>query len=131
MLNRREFVRCASSGAVLPALLSGAGADAAAPTMSLNVLYPMHEGARFDVAYYRATHIPLAMRVMKAARVKLIEGVPNGAGAAPPFAMLAHFEFASAEALQAGVADAGMAEVRADIPTFTDIRPVVMVGKTE
>lgn len=130
MLNRREFVRSAASAGVLPVLLSATAADAPAETMSLNVLYPRHEGSRFDLAYYRATHIPLAMRVMKAASVKLIEGVPNGAGVAPPFAMIAHFEFASAEALQAGLADAGMAEVRADIPTFTDIRPVVMVGQT-
>ena len=130
MVNRREFVRSAATAGVLPALMTGMGVDAAEPAMSLNVLYPHHEGARFDLAYYKATHIPLAMRVMKATSVKLIEGMPNAAGAPPPFVMIAHFEFASPEALRAGVTDPGMADVRADIAKFTDIRQVVMVGRT-
>ena len=72
-------------------------------TMSLNVIYPNHEGARFDTTYYRSTHIPLAMKVMNAARVILIEGVPMGSVAAP-YVMIAHFQFASPEALQAALA---------------------------
>ena len=35
-----------------------------------------------------------------------------------------------ARALTAGVADPGMAEVRADVANFTDIKPTVMVGKS-
>jgi len=99
------------------------------PTMSLNVLYPNHEGARFDIAYYRSTHIPLAMKVMKASSVMLIEGVSNGAAPAP-YAMIAHFQFPSADALKAALADPAMADVRADVPRFTDIRPTVMVGRS-
>jgi hypothetical protein len=55
---------------------------AAKQTMSLNVIYPNHEGARFDINYYRNSHIPLAMKVMKADNVILIEGIPIGASAA-------------------------------------------------
>jgi uncharacterized protein (TIGR02118 family) len=106
-----------------------AAQSAPAPTVSLNVLYPHHAGARFDHAYYRATHIPLAMKVMKAASVKLIEGVATPAGPAP-FAMIAHFEFPSLAALQAATASPAMAEVRADIAKFTDIKPVILIGKT-
>jgi uncharacterized protein (TIGR02118 family) len=69
------------------------------------------------------------MKVMKASSVMLIEGVPNGT-AAPPYAMIAHFKFASSEALKAGLADPGMADVRADIPKFTDIKPTIMLGKS-
>ena len=85
--------------------------------------------ARFDIAYYRATHIPLVMKVMKAAGVILIEGVPMGSTAAP-YAMIAHFQFASAEALQAALANPAMAELRTDLPNFTDIKPTVMLGKS-
>jgi uncharacterized protein (TIGR02118 family) len=99
------------------------------PTMSLNVLYPNHDGARFDTSYYRSTHIPLAMKVMKAASVILIEGVPMGSAAAP-YAMIAHFQFASSEALTAALANPAMAEVRADVARFTDIKPTVMLGKS-
>jgi predicted thioesterase len=44
--------------------------------------------------------------------------------------MIAHFEFASSEVLQAGLDDPGMAEVRADVAKFTDIEPTVMLGKS-
>ena len=66
---------------------------------------------------------------MKAASVLLIEGVPMN-GAAAPYAMIAHFQFASSEALKAGLADPGMVEVRADVAKFTDIKPTVMLGKS-
>jgi uncharacterized protein (TIGR02118 family) len=130
MVNRRGFMGSAVTGLGAMAVQSAGIAEAAqSQTMSLNVIYPNHSGARFDVAYYRATHIPLAMKVMKADKVMLIEGVPTDA-AAPPYAMIAHFQFASAEALKAAISDPAMADVRADVAKFTDIKPTVMLGKT-
>ena len=130
MLKRRDFIWGAATSVGATTVLSSEPLQAAPePTMSLNVVYPNHEGARFDTAYYRSTHIPMAMKVMKAASVMLIEGVPNGSSAAP-YAMIAHFQFASAEALKAALADPAMAEVRADVARFTDIKPTVMLGKS-
>ena len=129
MLNRREFVWGAATSVGAMAVLSSGTADAARPTMSLNVIYPNHEGAKFDTSYYRSTHIPLVMKVMRAAGVVLIEGVPMG-NAPAPYAMIAHIQFPSSEALQAGLANPAMAEVRADVANFTDIKPTVMLGKS-
>jgi uncharacterized protein (TIGR02118 family) len=130
MLNRRGFMVGAATSVGAIAVMSSDVMNAAAdPTMSLNVIYPNQEGARFDTSYYRTTHIPLAMKVMKAASVILIEGVPNGSAAAP-YAMIAHFQFASAEALKAALANPAMADVRADVAKFTDLKPTVMLGKT-
>lgn len=130
MLRRRDFICGAAAAAGATKVLSSETAVAAAqPTMSLNVLYPNHEGAKFDVTYYRSTHIPLARTVMKAARVELIEGVAMGDLAAP-FVMIAHFEFPSSEAVTAALASPAMAEVRADVARFTDIKPTVMLGKS-
>ena len=130
MVNRRGFMVRGATGLGAMAVMSSGMVEAAPPqTMSLNVIYPNHDGARFDTTYYRATHIPLAMKVMKADKVILIEGVPMGTNPAP-YAMIAHFQFASAAALQAGLADPGMAGVRADVAKFTDIQPTVMLGKT-
>jgi len=129
MLNRREFVWSAAAGAGSMAVLAPE-ALAAEPTMSLNVVYPNHEGARFDMAYYRSSHIPLVMKVTKAKSALLIEGVPGANGAAAPFVMIVHFEFASADAMKAGLADPAMADVRADVAKFTDITPTVMLGKS-
>ena len=130
MLKRRDFIGGAATGLGATTVLASMTAQAAAePTMSLNVLYPNSDGARFDTSYYRSTHIPLAMKVMKAKSVLLIEGVPTP-GAAAAFAMIAHFEFASSEAMTAALADPGMTEVRADVAKFTDIKPTVMLGKS-
>jgi uncharacterized protein (TIGR02118 family) len=129
MVNRRDFVGGAAAGVGAMMVLTSETVKATEPTMSLNVIYPNHDGARFDAAYYRSTHIPLAMKVMKAASVLLIEGVPMGSSPSP-YAMIAHFEFASPEAMQAGLADPGMAELRADVAKVTDIKPTVMIGKS-
>lgn len=129
-LDRRDFVLGAATGVGALTVLSPEVAKAAAKqTMSLNVIYPHHDGARFDLSYYRDKHIPLAMQVMKADSVMLIEGVPTGDTAAP-YVMIAHFQFASPEALKAARENPRMAEVRADIPKFTDIKPTVMLGKS-
>jgi uncharacterized protein (TIGR02118 family) len=130
MLNRRDLIRGAVTSVGATAVISSGMAKAAPePTMSLNVIYPNHDGAKFDTSYYRSTHIPLAMKVMKADSVVLIEGLPMGSSAAP-YAMIAHFQFGSAEAIQTALANPAMAEVRADVARFTDIKPTVMLGKS-
>ena len=99
MLRRRDFIASAATSVGAMAVLSPEMVKAAAePTMSLNVIYPNQDGARFDTTYYQSTHIPLAMKVMKAVSVLLIEGVPMGSTAAP-YKMIAHFKFASAQAV--------------------------------
>ncbi|MEJ0059034.1 MAG: EthD family reductase [Terricaulis sp.] len=113
MQDRRDFILGAGTSVGAMTLASCATTNAAAEApVSFNVIYPNHEGARFDTAYYKDTHIPLVMRVMNAASVTLTEGVPMGATPAP-FAMIAHFQFASAEALDAALANPAMAELRA------------------
>ena len=130
MLSRRDFGLGAVVGFGAVAGASAAAAQTATgPSVSLNVLYPAHAGSKFNLDYYRATHIPLAMKVMKADSVKLIEGVTTPAGP-PPFAMIAHFTFSSLAKLQTAAGDPAMADVRADIAKFTDIKPVIMIGHT-
>ena len=130
MPNRRDFMWGAATSLGAMTVMSSEMVKAAPEqTMSLNVIYPNHDGARFDTSYYRSTHIPLAMKVMKADRVILIEGVPMDSPAAP-YAMIAHFQFRSSEAIRAALANPAMAEVRADVATFTDIKPTVMLGKS-
>lgn len=128
MLNRRDFIQGAATGVGAMAVMSSGTVEAAADTVSLNVIYPNQAGAKFDAAYYRSSHIPLAMKVMKATSVLLIEGVPMGTTPAP-YVMIAHFEFPSFDAVNAAVADPAMAEVRADVARFTDIKPTLMLGK--
>jgi uncharacterized protein (TIGR02118 family) len=130
MFNRRDFMWATATSVGAMTVVSSEMVKAAPePTTSFNVIYPNHDGARFDANYYRSSHIPLVMKVMKATSVLLIEGVPMG-GSPAPFAMIAHFEFASPEAVQTALADPAMAELRADVAKFTDIKPTVMLGKS-
>ena len=130
MVKRRDFMWGAATSVGAITVMSSEMVKAEQEsTMSFNVIYPNHDGARFDANYYRSSHIPLVMKVMKATSVLLIEGVPMGSSPAP-FAMIAHFEFASSEAVQAALANPAMAELRADVAKFTDIKPTVMLGKS-
>jgi uncharacterized protein (TIGR02118 family) len=130
MLSRRDLGLAAAAGVGVAMAASSGSTKAAEPrsSASFNVIYPNHDGARFDTQYYRSTHIPMVMRVMKADKVTLIEGVPRGATAAP-FVMIAHVEFASSEALEIALARPEMAELRADLAKFTDIKPTIMFGR--
>ena len=130
MVKRRDFMWGTATGVGAMTFISSEMVKAAQePTMSFNVIYPNHDGARFDANYYRSSHIPLVMKVMKATSVLLIEGVPMGSSPAP-FAMIAHFQFPSSEAIKAALANSAMAEVRADVAKFTDIKPTIMLGKS-
>ncbi len=52
MLNRRELIWSAATSVGAMTVMSSEMLTAAAePTMSLNVLYPVHDGARFDTSY--------------------------------------------------------------------------------
>jgi uncharacterized protein (TIGR02118 family) len=130
MLSRRDLGLTAAAGVGVTMAASAGSTLAAEPksSVSFNVIYPNHDGARFDTSYYLATHIPMVMRVMKADKVTLIEGAPRGA-TPPPFVMIAHFEFASSEALETALAKPEMAELRADVAKFTNIKPTTMFGK--
>jgi uncharacterized protein (TIGR02118 family) len=110
-------------------MASGTAQAAGSAIYSMNVLYPHHPGAKFDHAYYRATHIPMVREIMKPIDVVLVEGVATPAGPAP-FVMIAHIQFASLEALQAAQAQPRSPELRADLAKFTDIKPTIMIGKT-
>jgi uncharacterized protein (TIGR02118 family) len=97
--------------------------------MIVSVLYPNHEGAKFDAGYYKAKHAELAKEIWNPDRVELIEGHSPGGGPAP-YALIAHFHFASPEAMGAAMANPRIGELQADVPNFTDITPTIMVGKT-
>jgi hypothetical protein len=62
MLNRRDLILGAATGVGAMTLISSEMVRAAPePTMSLNVIYPNHDGARFDTSYYRSTHRWIAL----------------------------------------------------------------------
>jgi uncharacterized protein (TIGR02118 family) len=96
--------------------------------MIVSVLYPNHDGAKFDASYYKDKHAELAREIWNPEKVELIEGQAPGGGR-PPFALIANFHFASPEAMGQAMANPRMGELQADVPNFTDITPQIMVGR--
>ena len=97
--------------------------------MIVSVIYPNHDGAKFDADYYANTHAKLVDDVWSPAKASFVRGTAAPGGGAAPFAMIAHFEFADAAALGAAMANPRLPELTADVVNFTDIQPVLMVGE--
>ena len=88
-----------------------------------SVLYPETEGAAFDHDYYREHHVPLAMRAWGLSRAEINKGVDG------PYVATVHFEFESAEAMQAAMAGEGTAEVLGDVANYTSITPILQTSE--
>ena len=95
------------------------------------VLYPAREGAKFDHAYYNATHIPLVKEAFTPTgltAVQVLTGVSAGDGGPAPFVAMVNFTFRDAQALQASLGGPRAPEVMADVAKFTDIQPIAQVS---
>lgn len=97
----------------------------------VSVLYPSSDGAKFDQAYYDATHIPLVKEAFGPTGLKdvlVFKGLPGGDGAPPPYVAMAHLMFEDVAALGASMGGPRAAEVMADVAKFTNITPVSQVS---
>ena len=95
------------------------------------VLYPAHDGATFDHAYYENTHIPLAKAAFAATGltgVQILKGVGGGGGAPAPYLVIVNLIFRDLEALQASLGGPRAAEVTADVANFTNVQPIVQIS---
>ena len=97
----------------------------------VSVLYPATAGAKFDAAYYDATHIPMVKDAFTATGltdVKVFHGLSAADGGPAPFVAMAHLTFESPEALGASLSGPRGDEIRADVVNFTDIQPMIQVS---
>lgn len=99
--------------------------------IKLSVIYPYSEGKKFDVEYYRNSHIPMVQQKLGDAckGTSVDQGVSGGQpGSKPAYAVMAHLLFDSVEAFQAAFAP--HAEVISkDIPNYTDIEPIIQISE--
>jgi uncharacterized protein (TIGR02118 family) len=97
------------------------------PMIKVSVMYPYTVGARFDHAYYRERHMPMAKaRLGSACAYYTVEkGVAGRAPGSPPaYVAMCAFICDSAEDYKAAMREHG-AEILGDLPNYTDIAPVV------
>ncbi|WP_202925360.1 EthD family reductase [Mucilaginibacter sp. 14171R-50] len=99
--------------------------------IKVTIVYPNGEGKTFDMNYYTTKHFPMLRRLfgdaMKATAID--KGIAGGApGAAAPYAAIGYLYFDNIAAFQGGMKNHA-AEIRADIPNYTNITPVIQISE--
>jgi uncharacterized protein (TIGR02118 family) len=98
--------------------------------ITVNVLYPNKDGAKFDMNYYLSTHIPLVKRLLGSALKGTV--VEQGLGGGAPntkaeFSVLCHLRFDSVEAFQTAFGPHASA-IQNDIANYSSVQPVIQVS---
>ena len=96
----------------------------------VTVMYPSGAGTRFDMDYYLNKHMPLVSKRWTSKGLHdytVVKGVGTPDGGAPPYQVVAHLRFESADAFKAA-ATADGPEIFGDIPNFTDTQPAVQLS---
>lgn len=97
----------------------------------VSVMYPNQAGARFDLAYYRTTHMDLVRKHLQAfglVKTEVLKGLSGGGGQPAPYVCIGNLYFETVEGYEKGVAASGGA-IRADIAKFTDLTPVRQISE--
>jgi len=99
--------------------------------ITVTVLYPNQEGAKFDMDYYLGRHIPMVKKLLGPALKGVVveRGLNGGApGTQAAYAVLCHLRFDSVESF--GAAFAPHAEsIQADVRNYASTKPVVQVSE--
>ncbi len=99
--------------------------------INVSVQYPRRDGAKFDMEYYCAKHIPLLRERYGSALkdVTVLQGMVGGLGDGPsPNVASAHLVFDSVEDFQAAFRPHAE-EILADVANYTDISPVLEISE--
>jgi uncharacterized protein (TIGR02118 family) len=99
----------------------------------ISILYPNHEGARFDVRYYLDIHMRRSIELLSRhpgfKDVAIERGVTGAEpGTAPPYRMICHFSFDSLEDFLAAFTPHAE-DLQGDMPNYTDIRPMIQISE--
>lgn len=99
----------------------------------ISILYPNHEGSRFDMRYYLDKHMPLSIELLSAHSGFKGVSVERGLGGAEPgskapYIAMCHFLFESMEDFTAAFTPYA-ATLQGDIPNYTDVQPVIQLNE--
>lgn len=93
----------------------------------VTVLYPKKDGAKFDLEYYLATHMPLVTKTWSSYGLKGYTVTQlSGEG---PYSISCVMEFESSEGFGKAIQDKGTAEVMKDVENFSSEKPVLVAGE--
>jgi uncharacterized protein (TIGR02118 family) len=98
--------------------------------ITVNVLYPNKDGAKFDMNYYLTSHIPMVKKLLGSALKGCVveQGLGGGApGTKAEFSTLCHLKFDSVEAFQKAFGP-NAAAIQGDIANYTDVQPIIQLS---
>ena len=98
--------------------------------ITVNVLYPNQDGAKFDMNYYLTSHIPMLKRALGSALKGCVveRGLGGGApGTKADFSVLCHLRFDSVEAFQTAFGPHA-ADVQKDVGNYSSVPPIIQVS---
>lgn len=93
---------------------------------TVTVLYPRKDGAKFDLDYYLATHMPLVDKHWKKHGLKSYSVTQLSPDA--PYSVQATMEWESSEGFKGALGDAGTKEIMGDVTNFSSESPVLVAG---
>ena len=98
-------------------------------SLSLQVIYPVSDGTNFDYDYYFGTHLPLVGDAIgeHIESSVVTKGIAGGPGVPAGFYAIATLVFADQSAMDAAMANIGVAV--SDIPNFTNTEPAILIGE--
>ena len=97
----------------------------------VSVMYPAAAEAKFNMDYYRQTHLPLVGARWNACglrELKAMTGAGAPGGGAPTYSVIALLTFDSAADVDQAVARHG-AEILGDITNFSSVQPVIQINE--
>ena len=98
--------------------------------ITVNVLYPNKDGAKFDMNYYLTSHIPMVKRVLGSALKGCVveQGLGGGApGTKADFSVLCHLRFDSVESFQTAFGPHA-AQIQNDIAKYSSEGPIIQIS---
>jgi uncharacterized protein (TIGR02118 family) len=101
--------------------------------ITVSVLYPNQEGAKFDMSYYLGKHIPMVKKLLGSALKGVVveQGIGGGApGTQAAYAVVCHLRFDSVEAFQAAFAPHS-GTVEADVRNYASAAPVIQMSEVK
>jgi uncharacterized protein (TIGR02118 family) len=103
-----------------------------APVIAVTVLYPNTPGSKFDLDYYVDRHLPLVRNRLEPMGMRslthTVERAIEPTGPAQTYRLSAELRFDDM-ATTARALGAHGPETQADIPNFTDVAPVILIGE--
>jgi uncharacterized protein (TIGR02118 family) len=96
----------------------------------VSVYYPNSPGAKFDMAYYITSHMPMVKKKVSTCKgISAEQGLGGGAPGTPPtYIAIGHLLFDTVEAFESGFAPHAP-EIMADVVNYTNTKPVIQVNE--